>query len=41
MSQVRSQKLDNVCESIAEERATMNDAKKKEKQLTATAMQVM
>ncbi len=41
MEQVRNVKLDNVCESIAEERETMNAAKTKEKQLTATALQVM
>jgi len=41
MEQVRNVKLDNVCESIAEEREEANAARVKEKQLTAAALKVM
>ena len=39
--QVRSVKLDNLCEEIGDERATMNTARVEEKSLTTTALQVM
>jgi len=41
MEQVRSRKLDNLCEAIAECRAQKNAAVTEEKSLDATALQVM
>lgn len=41
MEQARSQRLDNLCEEIAEERETMNGAKVKEKASTASALKAM
>lgn len=41
MEQVRSRRLDNVCEGIAEERALMNKARLDEKGLIQSALQAM
>lgn len=41
LEQVRSQRLDNICEGIGEERETMNKAKIEEKGLIQSALQEM
>jgi hypothetical protein len=41
LDQVRNGKLDNLCEGIADVRATMNEAKQEEKGLIAAALQTM
>ena len=41
MEQVRSQRLDNICESIVEERTRMNKAKTEETGLVQSALQEM
>lgn len=41
MEAVRSGKLDNICEGIAEERSVINAAQTEEKSLISTALQVM
>ncbi len=41
MEQVRSQRLDNLCESIFDERETMNGAKTEEQGLIQSALQEM
>ena len=41
LEQIRSVKLDNVCEGIAEERAAMNKAATEEKGLKAKALDIM
>lgn len=41
MEQVRNAKLDNICEGIADDRATMNAAQTSERGLIQTALQIM
>ena len=41
LEQVRNGKLDNLCEGIADVRATMNEAKQEEKGLIAATLQAM